>query len=68
LILHNKYSYEASATSMDQIGIRTKKLWISGVLSDGLKETMCIISNLCFMKKLVDDKQYYYEFNANGMD
>jgi hypothetical protein len=53
---------------MDQIGIRTKKLWISGVLSDGLKETMCIISNLCFMKKLVDDKQYYYEFNANGMD
>jgi hypothetical protein len=36
---------------MDQIGIRTKKLWISGVLSVGLKETKCIISNLRFMTK-----------------
>jgi hypothetical protein len=35
--------YEANATGTGQIRIKTKKLWISKVLSVGLKETKCII-------------------------
>jgi hypothetical protein len=49
LLLYSKCLYEANVTWTDQIGIRTKKLWIFGVLSVGLKETKCIIYNLCFM-------------------
>jgi hypothetical protein len=51
LLLCSKYLYEANATWTDQIGIKTKKLWISEVLSVGLKETKCIIFNLSFMTK-----------------
>jgi hypothetical protein len=42
LLLYSKYSYEANVTWMDQIGIKTNKLWISEVLSAGLKGTKCI--------------------------
>jgi hypothetical protein len=51
LLLDKKYSYEANATWTDQIGIKTKKLWIFEVLSVGLKGTKCIIFNPNFITK-----------------
>jgi hypothetical protein len=49
LLLQSKYSYEANMTWTDQIGIRTKKLWISEILSVGLKGAKCIIFNSNFI-------------------
>jgi hypothetical protein len=51
LLLRSKYLCEANATGTGQNGIKTKKLWISEVLSVGLKETKCIILNLSFITK-----------------
>jgi hypothetical protein len=51
LLLHSKYLYEANTTGMGQIGIKTKELWISEVLSVGLEETKRIIFNLSFISK-----------------
>jgi hypothetical protein len=52
LLLRSKYLCEANATGTGQNGIKTKKLWISEVLSVGLKETKCIILNLSFITKV----------------
>jgi hypothetical protein len=70
LLLCRQYFYEANTTGTGQIGIKTKKLWISEVLSVELEETKCIIFKSKFHNKVrfLDDKQYYYEFNAIGLD
>jgi hypothetical protein len=51
LLLRSKYSYKTNTTRTNQIGVKTEKLWISKVLSIGLKETKCIIFNLSFITK-----------------
>jgi hypothetical protein len=51
LLLCSIYVYEANTTGTGQIGIKTKELWISEVLSVGLEETKCIIFNLSFITK-----------------
>jgi hypothetical protein len=51
LLLRSKYLYEANATKMSQFEIKTEELWISEVLSVGIKETKCIIFNLSFITK-----------------
>jgi hypothetical protein len=51
LLVCSKYLYEANATGTNQFGIKMEELWISEVLSVGLKETKCIIFNLSFMAK-----------------
>ena len=46
-----QFYYEASATGTGEFGVKTVKLWISKVLSAGLKGTKCIIFNLSFIVK-----------------
>jgi hypothetical protein len=43
LLMCSKYLYEANATGTSQLGIKMEELWISEVLSVGLKEIKCII-------------------------
>jgi hypothetical protein len=67
-LLRRKFYYKANATGMGQIGFKTKKLWISEVLSIGFRKTKCLMFNLFHNKvRFLDDKQYYYEFNATEM-